>query len=820
MVKMSKAFRRGKPFQKPMKVIVKKAETAEPEPEEVILEEPYEGQRPPTVPSETWTTMQEYNKQVFELAAYKKQVAESTKFYKSIGYEKYAGQYEPFTIPEGYKITSIEETPAGLSVSMQQIEPAQETVVWTRKETTPSVPQATPEGYQKAGGKAKLPSLFFSPTTSIQQSPLGKAVRDVAEGIKKKALDPRTDPASWEVMYFKTIFEAAEGVEEFKARETAKFERDPLGYSAGKGLEVLGLVALAINPPAALVSAGIGLGVQQAITGVTEKRFLTTEEAVSSGVQSAGFGLVSAGAFKAVSLVPQVGKTIVSHGVGRAAISSGLGAAGGYLYSGGDVEAAKTGAVFGFGFSLVGDYLARPLIYEIRARLPSKVPFSTKRLESGKTVTGKGGMPVETYVSEPLEELQGKPLRVIADVTLNPAEYDELYSQYVGKQIITAHATPSGEVFNLRGETLLKGFPSQSRGFRKAAQLYPLYSAPSDLSDEFANIYGGYLGVGEGYSSSEVVVKFGGKSVVLMTGDSLVSPKYVPEASGLTAIPIENVLGYSTERQVVTTTAYKRFGEDLAGTIFKAKGKVGTFQVKQLPKGRLGEIPILRTMFSKYSTFDVVLGEFKPVKGAATVPSKAVDVSAYSADLKKTVVSIPKSTVQSPVGAVAASLKETTTKEGSTAAKEAKSSKIKVTVSTRSVASEIRSGASRLSAPSAPSQPSRRSQLSRSLQSSKISVPSIPSEPSTPSQPSKGSQPSTSSAPSIPSLYPTIIRLPPRRKRRIGKKEALPEDLWWSQQLKLYPFRRFTAFTGLKGSLKTSSPLSKHILGRRRRRKK
>lgn len=46
----------------------------------------------------------------------KEQHAASESFYKSIGFEQYAGRYSPFDIPEGHKVRSITEGPAGLNI--------------------------------------------------------------------------------------------------------------------------------------------------------------------------------------------------------------------------------------------------------------------------------------------------------------------------------------------------------------------------------------------------------------------------------------------------------------------------------------------------------------------------------------------------------------------------------------------------------------------------------------------------------------------------------------------------------------------------------
>lgn len=47
----------------------------------------------------------------------------SIQFYKQIGYPEYAGKYEPFTIPEGYKVGMITKTEKDLQVSFESTKP-------------------------------------------------------------------------------------------------------------------------------------------------------------------------------------------------------------------------------------------------------------------------------------------------------------------------------------------------------------------------------------------------------------------------------------------------------------------------------------------------------------------------------------------------------------------------------------------------------------------------------------------------------------------------------------------------------------------------
>lgn len=62
---------------------------------------------------------QEQAKQRIYEQQIQQQQQESTAFYTSLGYPKYAGKYQPFTVPFGQKVQKIEETPQGLQVTFQ-----------------------------------------------------------------------------------------------------------------------------------------------------------------------------------------------------------------------------------------------------------------------------------------------------------------------------------------------------------------------------------------------------------------------------------------------------------------------------------------------------------------------------------------------------------------------------------------------------------------------------------------------------------------------------------------------------------------------------
>lgn len=74
--------------------------------------------QPPKSTIEAQQTQREYEQYQREYAQHQQRRQVAKEFYTSIGYPQF-GEYEPFEIPEGYKIKAIEETPEGLKVSFQ-----------------------------------------------------------------------------------------------------------------------------------------------------------------------------------------------------------------------------------------------------------------------------------------------------------------------------------------------------------------------------------------------------------------------------------------------------------------------------------------------------------------------------------------------------------------------------------------------------------------------------------------------------------------------------------------------------------------------------
>ena len=240
--------------------------------------------------------------------------------------------------------------------------------------------------------------------------------------------------------------------------------------------------------------------------------------------------------------------------------------------------------------------------------------------------------------------------------------------------------------------------------------------------------------------------------------------------SGKTGIAQETVLGKSAERQFVTPAAYERFSEQLPGSMFISEGKVGTFQIKQEPKGLLGKIPGIRSLFSGYTHVDVYKGTYAAVPDFE-VKGTSLDVEAYGKSYVKT-LSLPSPVVVKPP-TVSSALKPSDTSKLVDLPKSVPSSPSAKSLFSTSL--ETVSGTSKpsvssmFSMPSMPSLPimsSKPSMLSVSYKPSVPSMPSVPSFPSTPRTPSVPRFPSKPSFPTYsipepsPSPYPERVPQP------------------------------------------------------------
>ena len=535
--------------------------------------------------------------------------------------------------------------------------------------------------------------------------------------------------------------------------------------------------AIGVSSTSVLVGEGLSVGINQIFKGVTGGGLLTPEEALYGAAEGGVFAVAGGAVFQGVG---KVAPSVVSSLAGRTAIGAGLGGGIGYVTSGGDLQQTAIGMGLGAGLTLGTELLGVPVYNEVKAKLPTKIGGSVL-LTEGDLALGADGRVAKTFISKPLPELDGKRLRIIADVTENPVGFkgvteQSMFKQYVNTKVPTSHATLTPENFNLKagGETLLRGFPEQSAGFRNAKQLYHFYAAPG--TGDYVNIYGGYIGIGKGYSAGVPKISFSGKPTALVTLETKVSGSFakgasesenaylsrISKLSGRTGLAPETVLGYSAERQLVTPSQYTRFGEVLPGSKFISEGKVGTFQIKSLPSGKIGKIPILRTSFADYTNLNVVKGKYTPVTGKAT-KTVTKTFKSQNSYVRQISVSSPKVTALLPSVANIGSPEKSVPKLFSSPSAKTVSvpslgvSKFVSSIGKSTVSKSVSSGLSGSSPSIGSSNFKLSSDLSLVSEPSKSSGPSMPSYPSYPSKPSypKPSMPSypKPSKPSAPS-YP------------------------------------------------------------------
>jgi len=426
-------------------------------------------------------------------------------------------------------------------------------------------------------------------------------------------------------------------------------------------------LGIGVTTGAILTSEALSIGLSQAtksIMPLISKDFqggaLTVDEILGAGAFGAILPPASGAVFKGITSVGQVGVKVVSNVAGRSGVNALIGGTTG-IFSEDNPDTPENeklnniliGAGMGALMSAGTDLIATPAINALKVKFGLVTP-----LEKSLPTLGASGEEVNTFLSKPINKLGGKQVRLVGGVTENPVgttqTLDEVVAQYTGKTVPTAHATLAPENFNLKagGETLLKGFPSEGAGFRADKELYHFYSAPG--SDDAINIYGGYMGIGSSESGSLSKPVFGGKPSVLVTKGTSISKEFLQgkgesaeawltrtsRLSGKTGIAQETLGGQSVERQFITPASYERQGELLPGSKFVSKGKVGTFQIKELPKGKLGEIPILKDMFAKTTNFDVFSGEYKPT-GKAVKSSTSLDVIKYNKTQSPSSIRIP-----------------------------------------------------------------------------------------------------------------------------------------------------------------------------------
>lgn len=267
--------------------------------------------------------------------------------------------------------------------------------------------------------------------------------------------------------------------------------------------------------------------------------------------------------------------------------------------------------------------------------------------ELSPAIVGKAGEPVTTYVtkepiiptsySEFFASIEGTEpvpyyrLGIVADVTMNPARVGTLESELLGRPAIIAHSTLS-PFYPEIGSVTLQTQPEMAAGSRLAQDLLNVYFAPSPATEPIAYAYGGYIGVGEGYSSDVARIVTSGKPSIVVAqaqiedfgprvGESDIA--YVQRInttmSGKVGLGMENYLGWSTERQVITPAEFEGKYGTYSGTTLLTSGKLGTVVVQEPPE-RFATNPLVRFIFSDYSFIDVTKGSLAEIDTGIVLP--------------------------------------------------------------------------------------------------------------------------------------------------------------------------------------------------------
>ena len=455
----------------------------------------------------------------------------------------------------------------------------------------------------------------------------------------------------------------------FNPEEGAKYETavrqlmaNPAKMKEIGSLEILGATAVGsvfvgpellptlITPKGVLTATLLNVGISEGFSAVTKGKVGNLTDIANEATMGMAFYDVGAGVIKGLSMVAQssvpsvarVGTFLAGTKPGRIATFTGVGAGIGYVTTG-TPQGAAEGALLGFGFSALNEFIGQPLLGKIQQLR------GVELMKPGPEVVAfEDQPPVKSYVSSPIEEYGGKSLQIVASTSAETigtegVTLESMKENLSGKVIETGHATLGVKGFNLEegGETLLRGFPSEASGSRSELELLHFYGAPS--TEEYVRVYGAYMGIGEGESEAPPQIKTG-KPTLLTTTETTVSPELMKQptesvdeflarfsrASGQTGLGPETQIGRSVEYQVETPAAYTRLGEKLPGSIYVSSGKIGTYQIQQLPEGDifgkpLADIPILRTMLSQFTTFDVYGGQFKAVSAEPIGPTDILE---------------------------------------------------------------------------------------------------------------------------------------------------------------------------------------------------
>lgn len=345
-----------------------------------------------------------------ELTQWTKDYQESQAFYSEAGYPQYGGAFAVPTVPEGYQVAKIEETPAASGAKTLNI-----------SFIKPAEPTPTPTALESA-----LSKYFAEP--KIVYSPSGRA-------------GTRTDMSS-----FMTF-------EQQQAARWANYtpeERTALeGYLAAERNQKILSLAMTITAPISFVVAPIPATIgaisspliSQGIKGFQGGGLLTPQEVYESATMGATFSAVGSGVMGQVAkAVPILTQPTISGAVSRVTASTIIGGTGGGAIGageaalrGGDIlEGAKTGALYGtalgFTFGVGGEVYgaAKPWIGRQYNRVANTL--SPERAMYNRVVLGQEaqaaatGSSITTKLQEAFNPTEAAMYRRVTGVSSQPTQ--------------------------------------------------------------------------------------------------------------------------------------------------------------------------------------------------------------------------------------------------------------------------------------------------------------------------------------------------------------------------------------------------------------
>ena len=451
--------------------------------------------------------------------------------------------------------------------------------------------------------------------TGVWESPL--LASNVAEGLLGRANAARNPASRF------ALFEGAQvaGI----ATGAAALATGNVGPAIGLGGRHPALIlSEAIGAAAGAYSLSKGFQAFEGATGISR---------IVPAVKAAGYG--------------NLGKAFVT--IARFGEGAGFGAATSPFTGQNPLSAAIEGGTAFAGTSVLAETLS-PLYGTAKAAMLEKVAGYVPTEETWPGVLGKSGQPVPVYVTKApvipsefaefwgnIEGVKAVPayrLGIVADVTMNPGKVSDLVNELVGNRAYFAHATLTP--FPASGSTLLEANPGMAKGFRLANDLLGFYSAPTLVGEPTVYAYGGYIGIGEGYSDEVAKVVSGGRpSIVVasgtvedfapLSGESV--PNYVKRInllSGKTGIAPDNYLGASSERQTITPTAFEGLFGDYPGTKLFTTGKLANVIVQDVPAEFRDSNRLVRFFASEFKFVEVTRGAFGEVGAAPVAPAEDI----------------------------------------------------------------------------------------------------------------------------------------------------------------------------------------------------